>query len=110
MKFGVISLLMGIIAIIFGVLLQPFSLFFMLNPIFEQIVVYLGNFEAILLLILLILVGVLLGIGSLILGVFGVKKDTSKGMAKGGRVVGIVGLIFNTIILIFYASLSHMFM
>jgi hypothetical protein len=96
MKLGQVSLAIGILAIL-------------IIALFQVILPMLGIAMAFEGLILLIIVLLIFNVIATILGIYGLKKDESKAYAKGGVIVGIIGIVFNTVYLGYLVYISSIF-
>jgi heme/copper-type cytochrome/quinol oxidase subunit 3 len=96
MKLGPVALLIGILALI-------------IIGLFQIILPMLGIAMAFEGLILLITVLLIFSVIATILGIYGLKKDESKAYAKGGVIVGIIGIFFNAVYLGYLVYISSIF-
>ena len=96
MKLGPFALVIGILAIL-------------IMGIFQVILPMLGIAMAFEGLILLIIVLLIFNVIATTLGIYGLKKDESKAYAKGGVIVGIIGILFNAVYLGYLVYISSIF-
>ncbi|MFW9822417.1 MAG: hypothetical protein ACFFE4_05755 [Candidatus Thorarchaeota archaeon] len=92
MNFGVISCVIGILTIIFEQIFLFFAVLYPINVI-VSIIVLLGGILGLTIFFLI------LSIITVILGGLGLTKDPSTGFAKGGILLGIVGIILGVYII-----------
>ena len=96
MKLGSVSQGIGILALI------VIGLFQIILPVLGIAMAFEG-------LILLIIVLLIFNVIATTLGIYGLKKDESKEYAKGGVIVGIIGICFNAVYLGYLVYISSIF-
>ena len=96
MKLGPFALVIEILAIL-------------IMGIFQVILPMLGIAMAFEGLILLIIVLLIFNVIATTFGIYGLKKDESKAYAKGGVIVGIIGILFNAVYLGYLVYISSIF-
>ena len=95
MRYGVISLIIGILAIILEIYFFMFG-----NHAILTFVALVGG------IINLTIIFLILSVIAIVLGVFGVMRDLSNGIAKAGILFGIVGIMVGISIILTVLGIS----